>query len=1155
MIACPTCAREWPDEARFCMQCGTPLTPSPAQPEERKIVTSLFCDLVSFTEACENTDPEIVDRVLRAYHAMARRVIESHGGTVEKFIGDAVVAIFGVPAAHEDDPERAVRAGLRIIQEAEELRGIMTECLRLRVGVNTGAALVRLDVTPGSGEGFVTGDAVNTAARLQAAALPMTVAVGAATHELTALRFDFEELEPVSAKGKAEPLPIWLVKGARSRLGAIDSRRSATPLVGRETETAFLTALFEKAVSVPSPQIALIVGEPGIGKSRLVTELFAYIDAKPGLTTWREGRCLPYGDGITFWALGEIVKADAGILETDDPETAAAKLERAVPARQDREWMLGRLRALVGLEAAEADREENFAAWLLYLEELAAARPIILVFEDLHWADAALLAFLEHLARHVSALPMFVVCTARPELFERHPSFAAAVSRVNRISIDRLTNAETEQLVATLLEGSASPRLVETIVRRSEGNPYYAEESARLVADQLSAGLEIIDGAWSAQGAGQQADAPLPGSVQAILAARLDSLPAQLKAILGDAAVVGDVFSTDALAAVAGMAREEADTAVAELISRQLLRRTRTSTMAGEQELSFWHALARDVAYHQQSRAVRARKHVAVAAWLEGREGGRVEDMAEVLAHHYTTAHALAVSIGESGLADDLAGPAARHLTAAGERVSRLDLATALHYFTRALEILPEKDTQRGVALRLQARAQCLSGKLRDGIEAYLQAVDFLLAGGDKNAAACCTVDMALWMATAGDPRWMDDIESIHEVVDDESPSADLVHVYQELAGVLAVRLWDYSGAMQAANRALEVAASIHVPAPPGAFEWRSEAKACLGDREYIADYERALELAEAQDVGSNALARLHHNHAHILAAHAGPSEALAALRANMDFAQRRGMEFWVSTGRCSSTWLLLAAGRWEEAGAEIESLAPALLEAGWGEGEELAIARSARGALLAWTGAASHDAHAAEAERLAAWLPDQAKVGKNDSLLSSTCLLTAAELLASRGDDEGSHELLVRCLDGPRIGPWGPCCEGSPEGLLPRAVRLALRVDDAELAARFVVAAVPLAPVDEHGIASARALVDEARGAHALAADSFAAAAARWHGFGVPYEEAQALLGQGRCLAALGEPVAAAKPLAAARQTFARLGASPALAEADEWLARIESM
>ena len=333
------------------------------------------------------------------------------------------------------------------------------------------------------------------------------------------------------------------MKGARSRLGAADSRRSATPLVGRGTETAFLTALFEKAVSVPSPQVALVVGEPGIGKSGLVTELFAYIDAKPGLTTWREGRCLPYGDGITFWALGEIVKADAGILETDDPETAAAKLERAVPAGQDREWMLGRLRALVGLEAAEADREENFAAWLQYLEELAAARP------DHSWwsrtctgrMPASRVPRAPGAARR-SALPMFVVGTARPELFERHPSFAAAVSRVNRISIDRLSDAETEQLVGALLEGSASPRLVETIVRRSEGNPYYAEESARLVADQLSAGLEIIDGTWSAQGAGQRADAPLPGSVQAILAARLDSLPAQLKAILGDAAVVGDVF-------------------------------------------------------------------------------------------------------------------------------------------------------------------------------------------------------------------------------------------------------------------------------------------------------------------------------------------------------------------------------------------------------------------------------------------------------------------------------------------------------------------------------------------------------------------------------------------------------------------------------------
>jgi len=292
--------------------------------EERKVVTSLICDLVAFTASSEAADPEDVDRMLARYYDVVRAQIDGHGGVVEKFIGDAVVGVFGVPAVHEDDPERAVRAGLRIVEQAEQLVGVGGAPLRLRVGINTGEALVRLGVAPASGEGFLTGDSVNTAARIQSVAPEMGVVVGLATYEATELVFDYEELEPATVKGKAEPVRVFRAKAPRARFGTDLSRTHDSPFVGREIDLAILKGVFDKTLAARSVQLVTVMGEPGLGKSRLVAELGEYVDARPDLVTWRQGRCLPYGEGITFWALGEILKAHTGILESDPPEVARA---------------------------------------------------------------------------------------------------------------------------------------------------------------------------------------------------------------------------------------------------------------------------------------------------------------------------------------------------------------------------------------------------------------------------------------------------------------------------------------------------------------------------------------------------------------------------------------------------------------------------------------------------------------------------------------------------------------------------------------------------------------------------------------------------------------------------------------------------------------
>ena len=430
MIICGQCGTS-SEGAKFCPECGFALAVAERPvAEERKVVTALFCDLVGFTSLSESADPEDVNTMLDAYAEMVRAQIENHGGIVQKFIGDAVVGVFGVPAAHEDDPERAVRAGLRIVEAAEGLQALGGTPLRLRVGINTGEALVRLDVNPRSGEGFLTGDAINTASRLQGLAPEMGVAVGVATYEATTVVFDYRGArsgDPV--KGKSEPVRVFQPLAPRARFGTDLTRTHTSPFIGREIDLALLKGIFDKAAASSSVQLVTVVGEPGLGKSRIVAELFGYIDARPELVTWRQGRCLPYGEGITFWALGEIVKAHAGILESDDPSTAMAKLDVVLPEGEERAWFRQRLLPLLGIGAStSAEREELFAAWRRFLEHLAEAEPTVLVFEDLHWADDALLAFLEHLADRAEGVPLLIVCTARPELFERHPDYGGGTA-------------------------------------------------------------------------------------------------------------------------------------------------------------------------------------------------------------------------------------------------------------------------------------------------------------------------------------------------------------------------------------------------------------------------------------------------------------------------------------------------------------------------------------------------------------------------------------------------------------------------------------------------------------------------------------------------------------------------------------------------------
>ncbi len=529
---CPSCARANADDARFCSGCGTALaTPSPVR-EERKVVTCLFCDLVGFTARAERMDPEDVRRLLQPYHASVRSELERFGGTVEKFIGDAVMAVFGAPIAHEDDPERAVRAALAIRDQLTEEGE-----LEVRIGITTGEALVALDARPDAGEGMASGDVVNTAARLEAAAPSNRILVDETTFRATERAIEYAQAAAIAAKGKARPIDVWEAVRPRARVGV--ERLSGTPLVGRAEELALLRDTLARVIREREPQLVTLVGVPGIGKSRLVFELFETIRAGelgPGLVLWRHGRSLPYGEGVTFWALAEMVKAQAGILESDRPGQAAEKLHAAVaavvPAGVESEWVERHLRPLVGLESEEQSAEdrhgEAFAAWRRFFEELAESRPLVLVFEDLHWADEQLLDFVDQLVDRARGVPLLALCTARPELLERRPAWGGGKVNAATTLLSALSDDETSELVLSLLEHEIAPDVRERLLAHAGGNPLYAEEFSRALAERPTAAL--------------------PETVQGLIAARLDTLPPEEKAILQDASVLGRVFWLGALA-------------------------------------------------------------------------------------------------------------------------------------------------------------------------------------------------------------------------------------------------------------------------------------------------------------------------------------------------------------------------------------------------------------------------------------------------------------------------------------------------------------------------------------------------------------------------------------------------------------------------------
>jgi class 3 adenylate cyclase len=686
--SCPTCASPNPPGAKFCSECATPLaagvaaarpqerqaTTGQAPAAERRLVSVLFADLVGFTPFAAERDAEEVRETLTRYFDLASDVIGQYGGTIEKFIGDAVMAVWGAPVTREDDAERAVRAALELVDAVRTLG----PAIQARAGVLTGEAAVTIGAT---NQGMVAGDIVNTASRLQSAAAPGTVLVGEATERAASGAIVFEEAGEQVLKGKTAPVPAWrAVRVVAQRGGRNRSDTLEAPFVGRDEELRQLKDLFHATNREHRPRLVSVIGPGGIGKSRLAWEFLKHLDGLLDRVWWHAGRSPAYGDGITFWALGEMVRGRAGLVEADDEATTRARIAATVrdhvPDPAEAAWIESALLALLGIDV-EIGSDQLFAAWRTFFERLAASSPVVMVFEDLHHADSGLLDFIDHLMEWSRGVPITVVTLARPELLDGRPDWGAGKRSFASIYLDPLPPAEMERLLAGLVPGLPA-RAVASIVARADGVPLYAVETVRML---LSQGRLVLDGG-AYRPVGDLDDVAVPETLTALIAARLDGLDPIDRDLVGDAAVLGQSFSLPGLAAVSGVAQADLEPRLRALVRRELFALDVDPRSPERGQYAFVQALIREVAYNTLARRERKVRHLAAARYFESLG---TDELAGGLAGHYIAAQRLAADPAE---ADALAAQARVALRAAADRAATLGShEQALVFIEQALGI------------------------------------------------------------------------------------------------------------------------------------------------------------------------------------------------------------------------------------------------------------------------------------------------------------------------------------------------------------------------------------------------------------------------------------------------------------------------------------
>jgi class 3 adenylate cyclase/predicted ATPase len=1141
---CPSCGAENPPGAKFCMQCGTALaggappaqapspapTPAPAvtevPPEERRTATVLFADLSGYTAATESMDPEaakgLVDRCLRRLG----EEVERFGGTVDKYIGDNVMGVFGAPVAHEDDPERAVRAGLAMQDAMGDVNAQAGGAeFSLRVGINSG------EVMAGSvGDGYtVIGDVVNVASRLQSAARPGTVTVGESTYRASRDAVAFEELEPLTLKGKSEPVKAW---EATALLAAGPARRTsggraATPLIGREDESQLLESQYEKVVREERPSLVTVIGQAGVGKSRLLRELTAQLEGRDNPPAVRQGQCPPYGSGIAYWALGEVIRTEAEILDSDSAEQAWEKLKSAVERlmkelgdTEPAERNAALIARPLGIEppddapAVETDdpqrmREALFSAIRAFVEAVTMRRPLLLAFEDIHWADEGMLDLIEYLARWVRG-PLLLVCMARDELLERRPGWGGGRRNATSIALEPLTEEQTRELVKALFPdaGDGTGDTVPLVAERAGGNPLFAEEMVNRLVEEGNLDAER-----------------LPETVHSLLAARLDSLGVLERRLLQHAAVVGQTFWEGSLTETAQEQGVELSGALGALQEKDLIVPTAGSRLAGEREYAFKHVLIRDVAYGMLPKATRARKHVEVGAFIEERAGERADAVVAMVADHYSRAAKYSDEAGlEPAERQEVHAKALQFLESAGDAAAALySNQEALGHYSAALALEADLDEETrarigekegDVALRL--------GRVDPAVEVWERCLEYhrreenLARVGDLHRK----IGAGLWHKGEREAS-IDHYQKGIDLLKDGPPCLELVRLYEEAAS-LYMHTGDNMLAIYASEKALRLAERLdEARAASRAHGIFGRVFGRIGDSAKARqNLERSVELARGSDQGEAVRALLTLGY-HLEVSEAEYGDAREAYSEALDIAQQVGD--LPSQVELHSALAQLGVYRadWEE--VERATDASASLAEREGLLGKLCFPFVMRG-ILSWR---DGEWDAAEKScRRAHEIGEQ--VGRSEVAFSALFWLAAT--LRDRGDHAAAETTLSQALD---ICERAGLIAQSVEAISSRAVTLALggRLEHAREAAEEAVHMAERLhyPVGEASTAEARGASNPDAVAGAAELDE---AREAWSKLGRPLDAARCQMLRGWVLGE-ADPAAAAESAGAAADAY----------------------
>jgi class 3 adenylate cyclase/tetratricopeptide (TPR) repeat protein len=922
---CATCGASNPPTVKFCGECGSRLSPESAPAgstpvplagtglaptAERRLVSILFADLVGFTSLSEQRDAEEVRELLTRYFDTSRRIIERYGGNVEKFIGDAVMAVWGTPTAQEDDAERSVRAALELTQAISQLGAEVGALdLQARAGVLTGEAAVTLGA---EGQGMVAGDLVNTASRIQSAAEPGTVLVGEVTKRATEAAIVYEDAGAHALKGKADRVQLWrAVRVVAGIGGAYKSTGLEPPFVGRDRDLRLVKELFHGAAEEKKAHLVSVIGIAGIGKSRLSWEFFKYLEGLAGLVLWHRGRCLSYGEGVTYWALADMVKMRCRISEGEDPASAITKLrttlEQYVLDPEERKWIEPRLSHLLGLEERAArDPEELFSAWRLFIERMAEQTPVVMVFEDLQWADAALLDFIEYLLEWSRDFPVFVLTLARPDLIEQHQTWGAGKRNFTSLFLEPLSPGAMEALLSGLVPGLPED-VKQQILGRAEGVPLYAVETVRMLLDR-GALVQEGNGYRLAETVG---DLEVPETLHALIAARLDGLTPQERRLLQQAAVLGKVFTKAGVAAVAGEPEEEVEPLLASLIRKEVLSIQADPRSPEHGQYGFLQDLVKRVAYETLSKKDRKLRHLAAARFLESTWRVDEEEIVEVVASHYVDAYQAAPDAEDAA---DIKARALDLLAKAAERAASLAAREdAERYFERAADLAD--DPIRRAELFERAGEMAWHGGHQDEASGrFAEAIRLFEEAGQAHASARVSSRLAEVEWRTGH---LDDavarMERSMGVLSTAEPDEDLAILASQLG-----RFYFFKGDTALAEERNEVGLGIAESLwLPEVLSQALQTKALVRYsreryEEGLALMKRALEIALENDLPW-ATIRGYINTADSFNLRDRYEDALKLYEDAIALSRKLGYRTWESVLLSETTYPLLQLGRWDE--------------------------------------------------------------------------------------------------------------------------------------------------------------------------------------------------------------------------------------------------